>query len=396
MPFLGEAVKFFRHERLNALMDLHQVDALLLQSAEWIEFATNHALTVQAWERPFAFVLSRSGKAWAILHDLSSGKAAHTLTRGVFWVDHVTYYSEVPHISKRRALLQQFPDLVADILQKLKLGAARIGFDAQPAYLPAVSAMLPTLHAVPVLRDLKKVRLVKHPDEIELLQEGASLSDWAIERYRQELRPGKILQQLDYQIAADTCVEAGRRFPGEDFQILRFMTLCGAPSACAHGDGFQSDSRALQDSTAVTICNVRLNGMSMENQRTFALGNVSEQQRLLMKTALAANRAGLGAAVAEQPVSSIDAAAQSVIAEAGFDDFVLHRTGHGIGVATHEYPEDMSISFRQLMPDEVLIVEPGIYVPGLGGFRYVDAVVVAATPKVLTDAPKDFESMCLC
>ena len=324
------------------------------------------------------------------------GESGPHSNEGVFWVDHVTYYSEVPHISKRRALLQQFPDLVADILQKLKLGAARIGFDAQPAYLPAVSAMLPTLHAVPVLRDLKKVRLVKHPDEIELLQEGASLSDWAIERYRQELRPGKILQQLDYQIAADTCVEAGRRFPGEDFQILRFMTLCGASSACAHGDGFQSDARALQDSTAVTICNVRLNGMSMENQRTFALGNVSEQQRLLMKTALAANRAGLGAAVAEQPVSSIDAAAQSVIAEAGFDDFVLHRTGHGIGVATHEYPEDMSISFRQLMPDEVLIVEPGIYVPGLGGFRYVDAVVVAATPKVLTDAPKDFESMCLC
>ncbi|MBA3507329.1 MAG: hypothetical protein H0T80_16325 [Betaproteobacteria bacterium] len=82
MAFLGESVRLFRHERLNALMDLHQVDALLLQSAEWIEFATNHALTVQAWERPFAFVLSRSGKSWAILHDLSSGKAAHTLTRG--------------------------------------------------------------------------------------------------------------------------------------------------------------------------------------------------------------------------------------------------------------------------------------------------------------------------
>jgi len=395
MPFLGQSVKTFRRERLYALMDMYKVDALLFQSPEWIEFASNHAVTVQGWERPFAFVLTRSGEAMAILHDLSSMKAAQALERGVLWANKLVCYSEVPHIANRRPLLQQLPDLVADVLQQLKLGSARIGFDAQPAYLPGLVATMPGLAAVSVLRELKKTRLVKHADEIALLQEAARLSDWAVERYRELLRPGKVLQQLDHQIAGDTCAEAGSRFPGEDFQILRFMTLCGAASACAHGDGFQSGARAPSDTTAVTICNVRLNGMSMENQRTFVLGKVDPQRERLMKVALDANLAGLEAAVAGQQVSSIDAASQSTIAAAGVDEYVLHRTGHGIGVATHEYPEDMSISFRPMLADEVMIVEPGIYVPGVGGFRYVDAVVVGPQSRVLTQAPKDFESMCL-
>jgi len=128
------------------------------------------------------------------------------------------------------------------------------------------------------------------------------------------------------------------------------MTLCGPSSASAHGDGFQAGARAAKDTTAVTICNVRLNGMSMENQRTFVLGRVDGQRQMLMKAALDANHAGLNAAVVGRPVSSLDAASQATIAAAGFDDYVLHRTGHGIGVATHEYPEDMSMSFRQCWP----------------------------------------------
>lgn len=395
MAFLTEPVKHFRRERLYALMDAHRLDALLLQSAEWIEFATNHAITVQAWERPFAVVMTRTGEAVAILHDLSSVKAQTALEHGTLWADQLIFYAEVPHIERRKPMLYQLPELISDTLQRLKLAGARIGFDAAPPYLGQLTAALPALQPMSVLRDLKRTRLVKHADEIRLLQDAASLSDWAIGRYIEELRPGKFTQQLDYQIAGDVSAEAGRRFPGEDFQILRFMTLCGPASACAHGDGFQAGARVPKDTTAAVICNLRLNGMSMENQRTFAIGNVDHRCKRLMEVALAANLAGLAAAVAGEPVSSVDAASQSTIANAGFDEYVLHRTGHGIGVATHEYPEDMSTSFRLLQTDEVLIVEPGIYVRGVGGFRYVDPVVVGAEPHVLTRAPKDYQSMCL-
>ena len=151
MPFLRESVKAFRRERLCALMDLYKVDGLLFQSAEWIEFASNHAITVQAWERLFAFVLTRSGQGRGIFHDLPSVEAAQALKRGVLWADKVICYSEDPHIANRRPLSHQHPELVADVLQQLKLPSARIGFDAQPAYLSSLVANLPGLFAVPVL-----------------------------------------------------------------------------------------------------------------------------------------------------------------------------------------------------------------------------------------------------
>jgi Xaa-Pro aminopeptidase len=150
----------------------------------------------------------------------------------------------------------------------------------------------------------------------------------------------------------------------------------------------------VQDGTMlVATCNVRLNGLSMENQCTFAVGNVDAKTRELMKVALEANRAGLAAAVAGRPVSGIDKAAHDVVVAAGCGAHVTHRTGHGIGVGTHEFPEDMCFNHRSLIENEVFMVEPGLYLPGIGGFRYVDAVVVGAKPEKLTLAKKDFDSM---
>ena len=71
---------------------------------------------------------------------------------------------------------------------------------------------------------------------------------------------------------------------------------------------------------------------------------------------------------------------------------MLHRTGHGIGVMGHEFPEDMAFNTRPLLEGEVYSAEPGLYVFGLGGFRHDDTVVVGAVPEVLTQAPKDLKS----
>ena len=86
---------------------------------------------------------------------------------------------------------------------------------------------------------------------------------------------------------------------------------------------------------------------------------------------------------------AIDAAAQAVIAKAGFGENILHRTGHGMGVQGHEYPDDMPFCYRPLLKGEVFSVEPGIYVYGLGGFRLDDTVVIGDKPELLTHASRD-------
>ncbi len=142
----------------------------------------------------------------------------------------------------------------------------------------------------------------------------------------------------------------------------------------------------------VNICNVRLNGMMTENERTFFVGKPTNEQAALYETARAANEAGAAAAVAGNPVSAIDAAAQAVIEKAGLGDRILHRTGHGMGVQGHEYPDDMPFCHRPLLEGEVYSVEPGIYVYGLGGFRIDDTVVIGQIPEIITQAPRDLRT----
>lgn len=395
MPQLSEAVCSHRHTSLVRVMDAHDLNALVLGGTEWFEFATNQPVSVQAWERPCAVIVLRSGRRVALLHELSSVRADKARRMGRMWVDEIVYYAEVPHLASRRPLLPHWAETMAELLASHGLARGRIGVDAPGGPLARVAALLLELKLLPMARTLANARLIKHAEEIAVMREAAGLSDWAIERYREQLRPGLPLQALDHGIAGLTCTEAGRRFPGEDFQILRFMTLSGSASAAAHGDGCQAGAVVEPDAVAVTICNLRLNGLSMENQRTFAVGRVGPRSRELMQLALEANEAGLAAAVAGRALCEVDAAAQSVIEAAGHGAQVLHRTGHGIGVGTHEYPEDMSFSTRALLEREVIVVEPGIYLPELGGFRYVDAVVVGATPERLTHAPKDPASMSL-
>lgn len=396
MTTLSNAVRDHRRAALNRVMDEQRLDALVLANPDWFEFAANHAIAVQGWERPYALVITRGGKSAALLHDLSAAKVRIAQQRGRLWVDELVFYSEVPQVAGGRPLLSKWSETFADLLTQLGLSRGRLGADSMSGSLSKLAALLPALTLAPAGMRLREARWVKHAGEIAVMREGARISDWAIACYREEIRPGRLTQEMDYAIAAKTCAEAATRFPGEDFQILRFMTLSGASAAAAHGDGCPTGARVQAGTVLVATCNVRLNGLSMENQCTFAVGKVDAKIRGLMQTALEANRAGLAAAVEGRAVSGIDAAAHDVVVAAGYGGNVTHRTGHGIGVGTHEFPEDMCFNSRALIANEVFMVEPGIYLPGVGGFRYVDAVVVGAAPEQLTRAAKDFASMSVC
>jgi Xaa-Pro aminopeptidase/Xaa-Pro dipeptidase len=100
--------------------------------------------------------------------------------------------------------------------------------------------------------------------------------------------------------------------------------------------------------------------------------------------------------VAGEPLCEVDAAAQAVIEQAGLGRYIIHRTGHGIGIAGHEEPADMAFNPRPLLAGEVLSSEPGIYIYGLGGFRHDDTVIVGLNgPEVVTTTTLALEEMVL-
>jgi Xaa-Pro aminopeptidase len=391
MPFLTRATFDHRRGLMAAMMRANGLDALAFTSADFFQWATNFHVDVQTWERPIVVVVPLDGAPFALMNELSTNHVRGARERGVMWVDDVTIYSEHPRLSARVPVRVQWAEALADLLRQRGLERGRIGVDAMGGPLPRVPTLLPDVRLVACLAQMRELRFVKCAEELKIHRDAGALSDWGQARYRENIRPGRRLQELDFTLAAMISEEAARRFPGENAEI-RCLTLSGPASASPHGDGRPTGATIEKGHGIVNICNVRLNGMMTENERTFFVGTPSNRQAALYEAARAANEAGAAAAVAGNPVSAIDAAAQAVIVAAGFGENILHRTGHGMGVQGHEYPDDMPFCHRPLIAGEVFSVEPGIYVYGLGGFRLDDTVVIGAAPEVITKAPRDLMS----
>ncbi len=391
MAFLTRNTFDYRCRLMRRMMDANALDALAFVSSDFFQWATNFHVDVQTWERPIAVIVPREGDAFAIMNELSTHHLRGTLERGTMWVGAVTVYSEHPRLGQRAPLRSQWAEALVDLVRQRGLGAARIGVETAGGPLARTASLLPELKLVPCLREMRELRFVKCGEELAVHRDAGVLSDWGQARYLENIRPGRRLQELDFTLAAMISEEAARRFPGENAEI-RCMTLSGPASASPHGDGMPTGATIEKGHGVVNICNVRLNGMMTENERTFFVGKPTNEQAALYETARAANEAGAAAAVAGNPVSAIDAAAQAVIEKAGLGDRILHRTGHGMGVQGHEYPDDMPFCHRPLLEGEVYSVEPGIYVYGLGGFRIDDTVVIGQIPEIITQAPRDLRT----
>ncbi len=388
MPQLSHAVRDHRWAKAHAVMDELRVDAFVFTGGDFFQFISNYHTDVQVWERPIFAVLPRNGAPFLVMNELSTSHIRFSREAGKLWIDDISIWSEHPRVAQRLPLAPQLPELLAERLRSAGLARSRIAVEGGNAALTAAARLLPEVTLRPSTAEARSLRWQKHPEELALMQQLAATADWLQERYRENIRPGRLVQELDFAMAALWVEEAARRFPGEQFEVIRTWTLSGPASASPHGDGRSCGARIEKGHGLVNILIPRLNGLAIENERTWFCGQPSAEQARLWTVARDATDAAIEAAVTGQPVCGIDAAAGAVIEKAGCGHLVLHRAGHAIGVQHHEYPEDMAFNHRPLLDNEVYSAEPGLYAWGLGGFRLDDTVVVGATPRVLTHTPK--------
>ncbi|MGO1121009.1 M24 family metallopeptidase [Rhodovibrionaceae bacterium A322] len=394
MAFLSKAVFDSRLVEMKALMAREGLDGLLVSNGDFFQFITNFHLDVQTWERPVMLVLTKEGELFALMNELSTHHLKMAGERGVLWLDDVTLYDEHRGGLNSERLLPDWTRIAADLLTARGLANATLGTDGSGGPIARLPQELPGLTLRPIVSELRKLRRVKHPEELTLMRQAADLSDWAQERYRENIRPGRIVQELDAAMTALMFEEAAHRFPDEYLEI-RVYSLTGPTSASPHGNGAPTGIRVAEGDGLVNIIIPRLNGLVIENERTYFAGQPSDKQIHLYETALDANKAAIDEMVTGRPVSGIEDAARGRIVQAGYGDNIRHRTGHGIGYLGHEWPADMPFNDRPLEANEVYSAEPGIYVYGIGGFRIDDTVVIGDQPEVLTKAPKDLDSIIL-
>ncbi|MZR30400.1 M24 family metallopeptidase [Sneathiella litorea] len=392
MSFLSPAVYDYRRAKLDRMMDDNGLAGVVILGADFFQFFSNFHVDVLTWERPIALIIPREGEPVAILNALSTHHIGFARDRGSLWTADVNYYCEFPLGQADRRNAKNFLEQLTDKIGELGLSSGTVGIDTGAGWLTKVQESHPGLHVKTLAPEFRSLRWIKHDEEIQIMQDMGELSDWMQDHYREGIRPGRLVHELDYSIATKTFEEAANRFPGENFE-LRFFTLSGPSSSSPHGDTGQAGARIAKGDGIVNILIPRLNGVTIENERTYFCGQPSDLQKRAFEAARLANQAAIDQLVAGNPVSSVDEEPRRIFTEHGFAENIMHRTGHGMGLIGHEFPEDMAFNNRPLMVNEVYSAEPGIYLPGVGGFRFDDSVVISENgPRVLTNAPKDLNS----
>jgi Xaa-Pro aminopeptidase len=271
----------------------------------------------------------------------------------------------------------------ADRLAELSGGATRVGFESAQLTVER-HQILADAHSglVPVACLVEGLRVVKDPEELDAVRAAAAL-----------------IEPVYAQIAADGL--AGRREADVAWRVRELFHAGGADGlafetiVASHERGAQPHAHPTGEligaGTLITIdLGCVLDGYCSDCTRTFATGSPPDELTSAYAVCLEAQLAAMEAVRPGARVADVDAAARSVIEAAGHGDRFGHPVGHGVGLDIHEAPRLSGGSSATLEPGMVVTVEPGIYLPGLGGVRIEDLVIVTATGgERLTMYPKD-------
>ncbi len=229
---------------------------------------------------------------------------------------------------------------------------------------------------------VEALRAVKDPSEVMLISAAQAITDAAFDHVLGFVEPG----MTETQIALE--LEFFMRARGSEGVAFSPIVASGPNSARPHA---HPGSRQVQASDFLKMdFGARVGGYCSDMTRTVVLGPASARQREIYETVLAANLAGIEAVSPGIAGKDVDAAARAVIEMRGFADSFKHGLGHGVGLEVHELPNVGIRSEPPLEVGNVVTIEPGVYVPGFGGVRIEDLVVVeAAGAHVLTGSTKE-------
>lgn len=249
------------------------------------------------------------------------------------------------------------------------LAGERIGFEDEHLPFAAYRTLVDAgVDAVPTSGLVESLRAVKDESEIGIMRRAGALSDEIFGALAQERFSGRAEVELGWW------VERAFRDAGAEGVSFPTIVAAGETGTSPHA---VPGSEPIPEGVLVTVdAGCMLDGYCSDCTRTFAVGTISERLSEIYALCLEAQLAGLGAVAPGVRGEEADAAARSLIAAAGLDEAFGHGLGHGVGIQIHEAPTLRPESTDVLEPGNVVSVEPGIYLPGEGGVRIEDLVLV--------------------
>ncbi|MCM8750107.1 Xaa-Pro peptidase family protein [Thermomicrobiaceae bacterium CFH 74404] len=342
-------------------------------------------------ERPIAFVLTRDTSALLVPRLELEHAQEFALT------DRIVSYPEYPDLRHPMEFLK-------DILVDLRLSRAKIGVDSDGygqlyGYRgPKVSELLPEAEIVNVADDIEYMQMINSEEELELLRESARWANLAHAYLQEYCRVGatetEISMRASYEASQAMIRTLGPEYRplGRGLASAGFRGQIGKDSALPHA--MTSNARLKPGDILVTGATAYIWGYSCELERTMIMGEPSPEQERFFNLMLEVQTLAIQTIKPGIPCSAVDKAVRDFFKENGLEQYWRHHTGHAKSTLVHEAPF-LDVGDQQTIEvGMVFTVEPGIYVPELGGFRHSDTVAV--TPdgvEMITYYPRDLASL---
>ena len=294
-------------------------------------------------------------------------------------------YTDFRYLEKARAvegveLVETKRSLVKDLAELLSgtvgFEAAHLSYDSYRVLAEGPAELVPRVGLV------EGLRAVKDEEEIAAIRRAAEVADEGFRQLAASRFVGRTERDLAWQL------EKSFRDLGAEGSSFPAIVAAGPNGALPHAN---PGERVVERGQLVVVdAGCVVDGYCSDCTRTYSTGDLPDELAAIYELCLAAQLASLEAVLPGAEGVAVDAVARRPIAAAGYGEAFAHGLGHGVGLEIHEMPTLSTLSVDTLAVGNIVTVEPGIYLPGLGGVRIEDFVVVReGGPEVLTHRPKE-------
>ncbi len=371
-----------RVTKLRDYMAANHIDVALLMKPANQHYITRFKALI--YSRPILNLITMD-KVVIIVPELEENHARENAN-----VDEIHTYYEHPE----KASTYNAPwGLMEYSLKKVKKAELTIGIEA--GFVPvAVANLLKGLGAQVVDLDPKiiEMRMIKDQGEIDLIIKAGELVSLAVKETLANLRKG--ITEIEVEAIGNQAVfkETARRYPSAEIELMGMTPSGVARTILPH---VFSNLRAFEEKDIIIHSRqLSLNDYRAECERTCFVGEPSHKQKDVFNVMFEAQQGAIETIREGVACKQVDEIARNIIQKAGLGEYFIHRTGHGIGLEPHEAPY-LRYDEELLLKDGMVVsVEPGVYIPGLGGFRHSDTVIVKPEgSEIVTSSPAKLEEV---
>jgi Xaa-Pro dipeptidase len=363
---------------VQAAMSEQGLDYYLCHDPANIFYLTNFANFVH--ERPFILVIPAAGTMTFLMPQLEE---THVRIRSVGPLVFVHYFEFPAPVGQRWS----------DRLREIVAGSDLIGLESQCPL--AVSTELRCEYTVSDIVD--SARELKSDFEINRIAYCSQLLSVGHAKLLEECCVGQFPILLHKEVSNSLMQQLLTENPASNILNSKFNAVTQPPELSHDPHNFtEIFSPLVHGGPHVTIVQGMANGYGAELERTFFLGRVPENALKPFNDMLEARELAYQLLTPGANMSDIDTQVNNLLKSKGYAENILHRTGHSFGVTDHEAPFLAEGYDREVRPSMVFSIEPGIYIAGVGGFRFSDTVLVTESGnQKLTKAPETLEQLTL-